>query len=124
MLALLDDVRSVESKIEALSDLRRPQFEKRGQLHPRDRVALLVDRGGPFVELSSLVGLGMHGDDGGDNATGGATITGIGLVSGVRCVVMAHDSGIKGAPLRRWECASNCVPRQSPWRTNYPSSIS
>jgi len=99
MLALLDDVRSVESKIEALSDLRRPQFKKRGQLHPRDRVALLVDRGGPFVELSSLVGLGMHGDDGGDNATGGATITGIGLVSGVRCVVMAHDSGIKGGAI-------------------------
>ncbi len=30
MLALLDDVRSVESKIEALSDLRRPQFKNAG----------------------------------------------------------------------------------------------
>jgi geranyl-CoA carboxylase beta subunit len=41
----------------------------------------------------------MYGDDGIDNVTGGATITGMGLVQGVRCVVMAHDSGIKGGAI-------------------------
>ena len=99
MLALLDGIRRIERKVEALSDLRRPQFEKRGQLHPRDRVAMLVDRGSPFVELSTLAGYGMYGDDGGDNASGGATVTGIGLVCGARCMVMAHDSGIKGGAI-------------------------
>jgi geranyl-CoA carboxylase beta subunit len=99
MLALLDDVRTVERKVEALSDARRPQFEKRGQMHPRDRVAMLTDRGAPFLELSTLVGHGMFGDDGDRNAFGGATIAGIGIVSGVRCMVLAHDSGIKGGAI-------------------------
>lgn len=99
MLALLESVRSVERSVEALSDVHRPQFEKRGQMHPRDRVARLVDRGSPFLELSPLVGYEMHGDNGGENASGGATITGLGMVCGVRCMVMAHDSGIKGGAI-------------------------
>ncbi|MGP8121340.1 MAG: acyl-CoA carboxylase subunit beta [Xanthobacteraceae bacterium] len=99
MLALLDDVRVVERKIVALSDARRPQFEKRGQLHPRDRVEMLIDRGSPFVELSTLAGHEMFGDNGDSSAFGGATITGIGLISGVRCMVVAHDSGIKGGAI-------------------------
>jgi geranyl-CoA carboxylase beta subunit len=99
MLALLEDVRGVESKVEALSDARRPQFEKRGQLHPRDRVARLLDRGAPFVELSTLAGHQMYGDDGDANAFGGGCMTGIGLVRGVRCMVLAHDSGIKGGAI-------------------------
>ena len=99
MLALLDNVRAVERKVIALSDARRPQFEKRGQIHPRDRVAALTDRGAPFLELSTLVGHGMFGDDGDRNAFGGATIAGIGMVSGVRCMVLAHDSGIKGGAI-------------------------
>lgn len=99
MLSLLEGVRRAEQKIEALSDARRPQFEKRGQLHPRDRVTLLLDRGSPFLEFSPLAGHGMHGDDGDANVTGGATITGMGFVSGVRCVVMVHDAGIKGGAI-------------------------
>src|ERR1019366_8079585 len=99
MLTMLDSVRRVERNVEALSDARRPQFEKLGRLHPRDRVAMLLDRGSPFLEFSPLVGHGMHGDDGIGNATGGATITGMGLVCGVRCIVVAHDSGIKGGAI-------------------------
>jgi geranyl-CoA carboxylase beta subunit len=99
MLALLDDVRAVEQKVRALSDARRPQFEQRGQIHPRDRVAMLADRGAPFLELSTLAGHGMFGDDGDRNAFGGATIAGIAIVSGTRCMVMAHDSGIKGGAI-------------------------
>lgn len=99
MLELLEGVRQAEARVDAVSDARRPQFERRGQLHPRDRVALLLDRGSPFLELSPLVGHGMHGDDGGANASGGATIAGLGLVGGVRCMVLAHDSGIKGGAI-------------------------
>jgi len=98
MLALLQGVRAAESKVLARSDARRPQFEKRNQLHPRDRVALLLDLGSPFLEFSTLAGYGMH-DDGDQNASGGATISGLGIVHGTRCVVIAHDSGIKGGAI-------------------------
>ena len=96
MLAMLEVVRAAERRIDRHSDLRRPVFEQRGQLHPRDRLACLLDRGSPFLEFSTLAGLGLHGDDGGDQASGGATISGMGLVSGVRCIVIVHDSAIKG----------------------------
>ncbi len=63
---------------------------------PRERVNWLLDRDSPFLELSSLCGLGMHEDDGIDNVFGGGSIVGIGLVSGARCMIAANNSGIKG----------------------------
>ena len=71
-------------------------FKKRGQLMPRERLALLLDRGAPWLELSTLAGFRMHDDDGAENVQGGGIIAGIGYVSGVRCMVSAHDSAIKG----------------------------
>jgi geranyl-CoA carboxylase beta subunit len=95
-LKLLGEVRALEAKVRANSAKSAKKFEDRGQLLPRDRVDLLLDRGTPFLELSTLVGLRMHDDDGAENASGGGTITGIGTVSGARVVVTASDSGIKG----------------------------
>ncbi len=96
MLALVDDVRVLEDHVRRHSERARGKFEARGQLLPRERVARLLDRGAPFVELSPLAGLGMHDDDGGEGATGGGSVCGIGFVEGVRCFVTASDSGIKG----------------------------
>jgi geranyl-CoA carboxylase beta subunit len=93
---LLDAVRLLEARVRAYSERARPRFEARGQLLPRDRVNLLLDRGAPFVELSTLAGLGMHDDDGNENPLGGGGINGVGVVSGVRCMISASDSGIKG----------------------------
>jgi len=99
MLALLAEVRELEARVEALSSASAPKFAERGQILPRERIRLLLDRGSPFLELSTLAGLGMHDDDGGKNPMGGGVITGIGFVSGVRCMLVAHDSGIKGGVL-------------------------
>ena len=95
-LRLLGHVREIEARIRANSAKSGKKFEERGQLLPRDRVDLLLDRGTPFLELSTLVGLGMHDDDGAANASGGGVITGIGVISGARCVISASDAGIKG----------------------------
>ncbi|MDZ4869919.1 MAG: carboxyl transferase domain-containing protein [Alphaproteobacteria bacterium] len=95
-LKLLGEVRALEAKVRANSAKSAKKFEDRGQLLPRDRIDLLLDRGTPFLELSTLVGLKMHDDDGAENASGGGVITGIGTVSGARVVVTASDSGIKG----------------------------
>jgi geranyl-CoA carboxylase beta subunit len=96
MLRLLDVMRGHERAVEKLSDRRREQFARRQQLPPRDRVARLLDRGSPFLELSTLAGFGMHEDDGAENVLGGAVICGIGVVAGIRVMVICHDSGIKG----------------------------
>ena len=96
MLALIAGVRDLEEKVRAQSDGKEALFRKRGQLLPRERVALLLDRGAPWLELSTLAGLKMHDDDGGAGIQGGGGICGIGSVAGIRCVVTASDSAIKG----------------------------
>ena len=99
MLALIDGFRALERQVRDTSNARRPVFERRGQLSPRDRIAHLLDRGSAFLELSTLAGLGMHDDDGGANIMGGGFIAGIGFVAGIRCMVTASDSGIKGGTI-------------------------
>jgi geranyl-CoA carboxylase beta subunit len=96
MLGLLAEVQRLENVVIAESDSKRARFEERGQLLPRERVARLLDRGSPFLELSRLAGLNMHDDDGKKSVMGGGAIVGIGVVSGRRCMITANDSAVKG----------------------------
>lgn len=99
MQALIGAFRALESRVRDTSNAVEPRFRERRQLLPRERVALLLDRGSPWLELSSLAGLRMHDDDGEKNVLGGALITGIGIVCGKRCMVIASDSAIKGGTI-------------------------
>ncbi len=99
MLDKLNQVRALEAQVREGSAAKRDKFEKRGQLLPRERVARLLDRGSPFLEISTLAGLGMHDDDGKKTVLGGGTIIGIGTVAGKRCLVSASDSALKGGTI-------------------------
>lgn len=99
MLALVEQVRTLEAGVRANGERARKRFEKRGQLLPRERVALLLDPGAPFVELSTLAGFQMHDDDGKRSIAGGGNIIGIGVVGGLRCLITASDSAIKGGSI-------------------------
>ncbi|MFN4163049.1 MAG: acyl-CoA carboxylase subunit beta [Ferrovibrio sp.] len=99
MLALIEGFRTLEQRVRDTSDARKPVFEKRGQLTPRDRLAHVLDRGAPFLEISTLAGYKMHDDDGAENIMGGGFIAGIGCIAGIRCMVTASDSGIKGGTI-------------------------
>jgi geranyl-CoA carboxylase beta subunit len=100
MLQLLSEVRSLEARTRERSESSRPLFEKRGQLLPRDRVALLIDPGSPFLELSSIAGYGLDRSDLAKSIPGGGSITGIGWVSGTRCMVVCSDAGIEAGSIR------------------------
>ena len=54
MLGLLTELRKIKSRAEALSEKRRPRFEERGQLTPRERLLRLLDPGMPFLELYGI----------------------------------------------------------------------
>ena len=95
MLAAIEEFRAAEQVVQAIADKARPRFRKRKQLMPRERIALLVDPGAPFLELMGLAGYRMHDDRDGSGAGGGG-IVGIGYVEGVRCVVSASNSAVKG----------------------------
>ena len=98
MLAAVASFRDVEQKVLDKAQEAKPKFEKRGQLLPRERINLLLDPGAPFLELSSLAGYKLHDDKDGTQA-GGGIIAGIGYVEGVRCLVLANNSAIKGGTI-------------------------
>ena len=99
MLDQINELRELERMIRARSEQSRGRFQSRNQLLPRDRLELLLDRGAPWLELSTTAGYKTYDDDGGDNISGARLITGIGVVSGVRCVVIVDDSGILAGAL-------------------------
>ncbi|MFC5061078.1 acyl-CoA carboxylase subunit beta [Actinomycetospora atypica] len=65
----------------------------RGKLPVRERLALLLDPDSPFLELSPLAAWGT------DFTVGASILTGIGVVSGVECVVIGHDPTVRGGAM-------------------------
>jgi geranyl-CoA carboxylase beta subunit len=100
MLALIGRLRQYEQHTQNQSAKAKPRFEERGQLLPRERVALLADPGTPFLQLSTLAGWCMDDRDAQKSVPGGGIIAGIGVISGVRCMVSASDSGIAAGALQ------------------------
>jgi len=98
MQQYIDAFRDVEKKVLDKELQAKEKFQKRGKLLPRERINLLLDRNTPFLELSSLAGYKMHDDKDGSMA-GGGIIAGIGYVCGIRCVVIASNSAIKGGTI-------------------------
>ncbi|AZD68466.1 geranyl-CoA carboxylase beta subunit [Pseudomonas chlororaphis] len=98
MLAGLAQIRQLEQNLLAKAAEAKAKFDKRGQLLPRERLNLLLDPGAPFLELASLAGYKLHDDKDGSQA-GGGLIAGIGYVSGVRVLVVANNSAIKGGTI-------------------------
>lgn len=106
MLDLLAALRALEARTRAASAAAGPRFAKLGKCLPRERIALLLDPGMPFLELSTLAGYGQDcGEDGRrrgpeDTVPGGGSIAGIGTVNGVRCMIVADDAGIDAGALQ------------------------
>lgn len=98
MQGFIDSFREVEEKVVAKENEAKEKFVKREKLLPRERLNLLLDRGAPFLEISSLAGYKMHDDKDGSMA-GGGIIAGIGYVAGIRCVIVASNSAIKGGTI-------------------------
>src|SRR5687767_13400129 len=65
-----------------------------GKLLPRERIERLLDPGGWFLELCPLAGHEVSG-----HSTGAAIVGGIGLVSGVECMVSASEATVKGGAI-------------------------
>lgn len=98
MRKYIDEFRSIENLVVEKSAQQRDKFTKRGQMLPHDRLYHLLDPGAPFLPLCPLAGYLMHDDKDGSEA-GGAMIAGIGYVSGVRCLIVANNSAIKGGTI-------------------------
>ncbi len=99
MLALVEQLRALEQRAVAASAASKPAFDKRNALLPRERLARLLDPGAPFLELASLAGYCTDDADPGSSIPGAAVLAGIGVICGMRCMVVANDSGIGAGAL-------------------------
>ncbi|WP_067962913.1 acyl-CoA carboxylase subunit beta [Nocardiopsis trehalosi] len=68
----------------------------RGKLLARERVELLLDPDSPFLELSPLAAWGS------DYPVGASVVTGVGVVAGTECVVIANDPTVRGGASNPW----------------------
>ncbi len=64
----------------------------RHKLLARERVELLCDPETPFLEFNPLAAWGMYHDE----APSAGIVTGIGVVAGQECVIVANDATVKG----------------------------
>ncbi|XTZ13777.1 acyl-CoA carboxylase subunit beta [Micromonospora echinospora] len=75
------------------------RHHRRGRLLPRERIELLLDPDSPFLELSPVAAYGT------DFPVGASVVTGIGVVEGVECLVLANDPTVRGGAVNPWALA-------------------
>jgi acyl-CoA carboxylase subunit beta len=73
-----------------------------GKLLPRERVELLLDRDSYFLELCPLAGKDVPG-----HSPGASLVGGIGVVSGVECLITASEATVKGGAISEFGAAKS-----------------
>lgn len=68
------------------------KHRKRGKLTARERIDKLVDAGSAFLEFSSMAAVGVYDNQ----APSAGVVTGMGVIHGRECVVVANDATVKG----------------------------
>ncbi|MFW6868736.1 acyl-CoA carboxylase subunit beta [Nocardioides sp. CPCC 206347] len=96
MQAKIDDLHVEQAKAVEAGGKYIARHRERGKLTARERIELLVDEGSAFLELMPLAGWGS------DFAVGASMVTGIGVVEGVECMIIANDPTVKGGALNPW----------------------
>ena len=94
MLEKLEVIEQLHDEAEAGGGPQRHErLAKRGKLPVRERIALALDPDSPFLEISPLAGYDS------EFPVGGGAVLGIGVISGVECVIFANDPPVLGGAL-------------------------
>jgi acetyl-CoA carboxylase carboxyltransferase component len=93
MEALVAELRERTSQVAAGGGEKAVERHRsRGKLTARERIDRLVDPGTAFLELNALAAWELYGGD----APSAGIVTGIGVVEGRECVIVANDATVKG----------------------------
>ena len=91
-------------QLEALADLQRDaaagggaqameRLRGRGKMPVRERIQHLLDPDSPFYEISSVAAYSSNYD------IGGGAVIGIGVVSGIECMILGNDPTVLGGAM-------------------------
>lgn len=93
MMGTVENWRSRVAKIKlGGGEEAQKKHKARGKLTARERIEALLDQGTAFLEFSTLAAYGMYDDQ----APAAGVITGIGVIQGVECIIVANDATVKG----------------------------
>src|SRR3954469_6294608 len=93
MSALVDELRSRTARVAAGGGEKAlERHRSRGKLPVRERIDRLVDPGTAFLELGALAAWDVYDNQ----APGAGMVTGIGVIEGQECVIVANDATVKG----------------------------
>lgn len=93
MDSLIEDLRQLNSRVRAGGgENAMARHRKRNKLPVRERVNLLLDEGTPFLELSPLAAHKVYEEE----VPSAGLVSGIGLVEGRHCIIIANDATVKG----------------------------
>ena len=65
------------------------RLASRGKMPIRERIAWVLDRDSPFLEVSPLAAWRSH------YAVGSGFVVGIGVIEDVECVILGHDPSVR-----------------------------
>jgi 3-methylcrotonyl-CoA carboxylase beta subunit len=68
------------------------RHRERGKIPVRERIDYLVDPLSPFLELSPLAAWRLYGNE----VPCAGVVTGVGMIAGVACMIIANDATVKG----------------------------
>jgi acetyl-CoA carboxylase carboxyltransferase component len=86
----------------------------RGKLLPRERVEMLLDQDSPFLELSPVAAWGT------EVPVGAGVVTGLGVVEGVECVLVANDPTVAGGEVNAYALAKIRRATRISWLNRLP----
>lgn len=99
MLGLIKKLEELNARAPAISASKKPKFDKRGQILPRERLGRLLDPGMPYLEIGNIAGYLLDTKKEEKSIPGSTIMAGIGFINGVRSVIVTDDSGIKAGAL-------------------------
>ena len=67
--------------------------KEKGKLTARERIAYLIDKDSPFIEIGAFAGFEMYAEYGG--CPSGGTVAGVGYIEKRQCVIVANDQTVK-----------------------------
>ncbi len=90
-------VSEVKSKLEKIylggGEKRMEKHRAKGKMTARERIAYLLDKGKPQIEIGAFVGYEMYKEHGG--CPSGGVVVIMGYIKGKLCIVVANDATVK-----------------------------
>jgi len=88
----------------------------RGKIPVRERIDHLVDPLAPFLELSPLAAWGQYKNE----LPAAGVITGIGVVAGISCMIIANDATVKGGSFFHETVKKHLRAQEVAWENKLP----